>query len=181
MVTYMYDGDVVKQLERNVIRKKRFSTVKLARVSDMNSTFNPSALGAIASCEGGKKKGEMGLLCAESTLRRCMDQVLLLAKSLGFFSLPLEHDGTIWSWGDSNGLMRTAINRYVKTMYYDACCDKVTETAPWIVCLTGDGVRTSQRGTFVTVIGPKLADPRLVQQTQTMKTKCQSREMYTSN
>ena len=179
MVTYMYDGDVVKQLERNVIRKKRFSTVKLARVSDMNSTFNPSALGAIASCEGGKKKGEMGLLCAESTLRRCMDQVLLLAKSLGFFSLPLEHDGTIWSWGDSNGLMRTAINRYVKTMYYDACCDKVTETAPWIVCLTGDGVRTSQRGTFVTVIGPKLADPRLVQQTQTMKTMCQSREMYT--
>ena len=43
-MTYMYDGDVVKQLERNVIRKKRFSTVKLARVSDMNSTFNPSAL-----------------------------------------------------------------------------------------------------------------------------------------
>ena len=28
--------------------KKRFSTVKLARVSDMNSSFNPSALGAIA-------------------------------------------------------------------------------------------------------------------------------------
>ncbi len=44
MVTYIYDGDVVKKLERNVIRKKRLSTVKLARVSDMNSTFNPSAL-----------------------------------------------------------------------------------------------------------------------------------------
>ena len=88
MVTYMYDGEVVKQLERNVIRKKRFSTVKLARVSDMNSTFNPSALGAIASCEGGKKKGEMGLLCAESTLRRCVDQVLLLA-DFRFSDFPL--------------------------------------------------------------------------------------------
>ena len=33
---------------------ERFSTVKLARVSDKNSSFNPSALGAIASCEGGK-------------------------------------------------------------------------------------------------------------------------------
>ena len=62
--------------------------MKLARVSDMNSTFNPSALGAIASCEGGKLKGEMGLLCAESTLRRCMDHVFWLAKSLGFYSLP---------------------------------------------------------------------------------------------
>jgi hypothetical protein len=88
MVTYMFDGAVVKELERNVIRRKRFSTVKLTRVSDMKSTFNPSALGAIASCEGGKLKGEMGLLCAESTLRRCMDHVFWLAKSLGFYSLP---------------------------------------------------------------------------------------------
>ena len=87
MVTYMFDGEVEKQLERNVIKKKRFSTVKLARVSDMNSTFNPSALGAIASCDGGKNKGEMSLLCVESTLRRCMDQVLLLAQSLGFYDV----------------------------------------------------------------------------------------------
>jgi hypothetical protein len=179
MVMSLFDGDVAKQLERNVIRKKRFSTVKLTRVSDMNSTFNPSALGAIASCEGGKRKGEMGLLCAESTLRRCMDHVLLLAKRLGFYTLPLEHAGNIWCWGDENGLLKTAVNRYVKTIYVDACCDKVSKTSPWIVCLTGDGVRTSQRGTFVTVLGPKLSDPRLVQQTQTMKSMCQSREMYT--
>jgi hypothetical protein len=116
MVMNLFDGDVAKQLERNVIRKKRFSTVKLARVSDMNSTCNPSALGAIASCEGGKSKGEMGLLCAESTLRRCMDHVLLLAQRLGFYSLPLEHAGNIWCWGDKNGLLKTAINRYIKTM-----------------------------------------------------------------
>ncbi len=44
-------------------------------VSDMNSSFNPSAVGAIASCEGGKDKGEMELLCAESALWRCMGQV----------------------------------------------------------------------------------------------------------
>jgi hypothetical protein len=117
MVTYMFDGEVEKQLERNVIKKKRFSTVKLARVSDMNSTFNPSSLGAIASCEGGKNRGEMGLLCAESTLRRCMDQVLLLAQSLGFYSLPLEHAGTIWSWGDAEGLFRNAMSRLYITMH----------------------------------------------------------------
>jgi hypothetical protein len=113
MVMYLFDGDVAKQLERNLIREKRFSTVKLARVSDMNSTFNPSALGVIASCEGGKSKGEMGLLCAESTLRRCMDHVLLLSQRLGFYTLPLEHAGNIWCWGDENGLLKTAINRYV--------------------------------------------------------------------
>ena len=54
MVTFMYNGEVAQEMEMKLLRKKRFSTVKLARVSDMNSSFNPSALGAIASCEGGK-------------------------------------------------------------------------------------------------------------------------------
>ena len=62
IVSLMYNGEVATQLEANVLRKKRFSTVKLARVSDMNCSFNPRALGAIASCEGGKAKGEVGLL-----------------------------------------------------------------------------------------------------------------------
>jgi hypothetical protein len=69
MVTFMFEGEVALDIEKTVLRKKRFSTVKLARVSDMSSSFNPSALGAIASCEGGKGHGEMGLLCGESTLR----------------------------------------------------------------------------------------------------------------
>lgn len=46
MVTFMYNGEVAQELEMKVLRKKRFSTVKLARVSDMNSSFHPSALGA---------------------------------------------------------------------------------------------------------------------------------------
>ena len=62
MVTHMYNGEVAHDLEQMVLKKKRFSTVKLARVSDMNSTFTPSSLGAIASCEGGKGHSEMGLL-----------------------------------------------------------------------------------------------------------------------
>ena len=160
MVGFMYNGEVAKELEKNVLRKKRFSTIKLARVSDMNSSFNPSALGAIASCEGGKGKGEVGLLCGETTLRRCMDQVFQLAQRLGFYHLPLEYAGAIWCWGDKTGILRTAVNRYVKTIYYDACCDSVTKEAPWIVPITGDGVATSQRGTYATVLGPKMADPR---------------------
>jgi len=115
MVAFMYNGEVAKELEKNVLRKKRFSTIKLARVSDMNSSFNPSALGAIASCEGGKGKGEVGLLCGETTLRRCMDQVFQLAQRLGFYHLPLEYAGAIWCWGDETGLMRTAVHRYVAT------------------------------------------------------------------
>jgi len=83
IVSLMYNGEVATQLEANMLRKNRFSTVQLARVSDMNCSFSPRALGAIASCEGGKAKGEVGLLCGESTLRRCMDQVLHLAQKLG--------------------------------------------------------------------------------------------------
>jgi hypothetical protein len=108
-----------------------------------------------------------------------MDQVLHLAQKLGFFCLPLEHAGTIWCWGDETGLLRTAIHRYVKTIYHDACCDSVTKDAPWIVPLTGDGVVTSRRGAYVTVLGVKMADVRLVQQEKTGKTMNQSSDMYT--
>jgi hypothetical protein len=73
MVRHMYDGYIVKEVERSVLKRKRFSTVNFARVSDMHSTFNASAVGSIAKCEGGKVKGEMGLLCSETTLRRTMD------------------------------------------------------------------------------------------------------------
>jgi hypothetical protein len=179
IVSFMYNGEIAKQLEDNVLRKKRFSTVKLARVSDTNSSFNPSALGAISSCEGGKAKGEMGLLCGESTLRRCMDQVFQLAQKLGFYILPKEHAGTIWCWGDDTCLLRTAVHRYVKRIYYDACCESMNKDAPWIVPITGDGVVTSRRGTFATVLGPKLANRRLVQQEKTGKTMNQSSDMYT--
>jgi hypothetical protein len=179
IVSCMYNGEVAKHLEEKVLRTKRFSTVKLARVSDMNSSFSPSALGAIASCEGGKAKGEVGLLCGESTLRRCMDQVLILAQKLGFYLLPPEDVGSIWCWGDATGALTTGIHRYVKTIYHDACCDTVTKDAPWIVPLTGDGVVTSKRGAYVTVLGAKLADGRLVQQEQTGKTMNQSSAMYT--
>jgi hypothetical protein len=95
MVTCMYQGEVAQDLERKVLRKIRCSTVKLSRVSDMSSTFNPSALGAIASCEGGKVHGEMGLLCSETTLRRCLNQVHRLALDLGFHSMPDSHVGKI--------------------------------------------------------------------------------------
>ena len=44
-------------------KAKRFSVVRLAKVSDMDSTFNPAAVGAIRACEGGLKKQQMGLLC----------------------------------------------------------------------------------------------------------------------
>jgi hypothetical protein len=179
MVTYMYNGEVVQDLEKKVLRRKRFSTVKLARTSDMNSIFNASALGAIASCEGGKAHGEIGVLCGESTMRRCLKEVHALAVDLGFYSMPELEEGNVWCWGDENGAFKTALNHYVKTIYYDACCDSVTPNEPWILPLTGDGVRTSTRGRLVTVVGLKMSDHRLVNQERSGKTMFQGSDMYT--
>jgi hypothetical protein len=49
---------------------KKFDVVKLAKACDVDSNFNPKAVGYIRKCEGGLSKGEIGLLCSESTLRR---------------------------------------------------------------------------------------------------------------
>jgi hypothetical protein len=93
----------------------------------------------------------MGLLCGESTLRRCLGQVHRLAHDTGFYSMPEGEDGNIRCWGDHAGPFKEAINRYVKAIYFDACCDSVTSNAPFLLPVTGDGVRASQRGTYVTV------------------------------
>ncbi len=80
------------------------------------------------------------MLCGESTLRRCMDQVLLLAQKLGFHFLPPEDSGSIRCWGDARGPLKAAIHRYVTTIYqyHDVCCDTVTNDKPLIVPLTGN-------------------------------------------
>ena len=180
MMLRMYDGYIVREIERSVLKRKRFSTVNIARVSDMLSTFNASAVGSIAKCEGGKHKGEMGLLCSESTLRRTMDLVHDQAVQLGFSYMPEGGLGKVWCWGDSDKLLRKAVNLYVKAVYYDACCDDVTDHNPWVVPITGDAARTSQRGTVVTVMGPKQSDGRLKNQERAGHSlMCQSCDMYT--
>ena len=180
MVMFMYEGEIGKEIELSVLKRKRFSTVTLVRVSDMYSTFNPSALGSIAKCEVGKRKGEMGLLCSESTMRRTMDLVHDQAVQLSFSFFPEQREGKVWCWGDDEHILERAINMYVKVIYYDACCDGVTKQDPWIVPITGDAARTSQRGTVVTVMGPKQSDRRLKTQDRTGKSlMCQASDMYT--
>ena len=179
MVTHMYGGDVLRDIERSVLKKKRFSTVALARQSDMYSTFNIRAVGNIGKCEGGKHKGQRGLLCSEATLRRTLDLVHDQAVQLGFSHMPEAHVGKVWCWGDRGGVLVSGINMYVKAIYHDACCEGVTKEDPWLCVITGDLARTSQRGGYVTVMGPKQADRRLPNQEQTGKTMCQSSSLYT--
>ena len=180
MITYMYDGEILRDIEAAIMKKKRFCTVTLARVSDMNSTFTASAVGCISQCEGGKVDGEMGLLCGESTLRRTMDIVHDQAVQLGFSFMPEKDLGKVWCWGEEDGsLLAKAINIYVKAIYCDARCDSITKENPWVLPLAGDAVRTSTRGRIVTVMGPKQADARLTSQERTGKTMCQSSGLYT--
>ena len=93
-----------------------------------------------------------------------MDIVHDQAVQLGFSTMPEDGKGKVWCWGDGSGLLEKAINLYVKAVYYDACCDSVTVETPWIVPISGDAARTSQRGTVVTVMGPKQSDGRLKNQ-----------------
>ena len=67
--------------------------------------------------------------------------------------MPEAGKGKVWCWGERDTcLLETAVNMYVKTVYCDACCDNITHENAWIVPITGDLARTSQRGAVVTVI-----------------------------
>jgi hypothetical protein len=146
----------------------------------MQSTFNASAVGSIGKCEGGKVKGEMGLLCSESTMRRTMDLVHDQAVQLGLSCMPEGGVGKVWCWGEQGSLLEKAVNLYVKAVYHDPCCEGVTEDNPFILPITGDAVRTSQRGTVVTVMDATQSDRRLKNQERAGQSlMCQSCDMYT--
>ena len=179
-LTYVaYKGKVIAELEQTLQKRRRFDVVQLARKSDVNCQFNATAVGAVSSCEVGKKKYDRGILCSDATLRRTQKRVLNLAKSLGFSSFPTEEEGKVWCWGDEHGEFVTAVNRYVYEVYVKARCPLVTKDKPWLIPLSGDLVRVTSRGKSMTICGPKLADPRLPCQQATGKTSNQSRNLYT--
>ena len=178
------EGDAISYMTRAWEKSKRFSVVRLAKVSDMDSSFNPTAVGAIRACEGGLGKREMGLLCGASSIRRRQAKVHELAISLGWSWLPGEPTsagiGELgWMWGcDDQGPFERGVHLCVKLVYYDTMM-MVGKEDPWIVALTGDAARVSQRGSIVTTCGAKEVDRRLPSQKGTGKVMNQSRSLYT--
>jgi hypothetical protein len=59
---YGFKGELQKELEQEILEKKRFKVYDLEKLSDLESKFNSDALGSIAHCETGLKKNQQGLL-----------------------------------------------------------------------------------------------------------------------
>ncbi len=127
LTSICFKGKVIADLERLLQERRRFDVVELARKSDVNCQFNATAVGAVSSCEVGKKKYDRGILCSDATLRCTQKRVLNLAKSLGFSSFPTEEEGKVWCWGDEHGEFVTAGNRYVYEVYVKADKDGATQ------------------------------------------------------
>ena len=119
-----FDGDAMLQMQKMWARSKRFSVVRLAKVSDMDSSFNPTAVGAMRACEGGLGKGRMGLLCGASSTRRRQNKVHVLASEVGWSWNSIHNGlgGLGWCWGtDDEGAFTKGVHLYVKMVYVDAC------------------------------------------------------------
>jgi hypothetical protein len=174
-----FDGKPIAAMEKRWSKSKRFKVARLAKASDMDSNFNPGAVGAVRACEGDLGKGEMGLLCGASSIRRRQGRVNALAKSIGWSRMIPGMNGECWSWGSEEGTFKRGVNLYVKLVYYDLHHDGVTTADPWIVACTGDAARVSQRGTIITTCGAKEVDRRLPSQEGTGKAMNQSRSLYT--
>jgi hypothetical protein len=70
---------------------------RLAKASYVNSNFNPKVFGATRACEGDLDKGETGLLCEESSMRRRLGRAHQLASSLGWSNVLAGTNGECWS------------------------------------------------------------------------------------
>ena len=126
----------------------------------MDSSFNPAAVGATRACEGGLGKREMGLLRGASSVRRRQKRAHDLAISLGWSWLHGEEAaggvGNLgWTWGcDFEGPFERGAHLCVKVVCYDTMIG-VAEDDPWIVALTGDAARVSQRAIGTGGIGQR--------------------------
>ena len=98
-----FDGDAIGNMTKTFEKAKRFSVVRLAKVSDVDSTFNPTAVGAMRACEGGLRKREVGLLCGASSIRRRQKRVHDLAVQVGWSWHDNGLGGLGWCWGTDSG------------------------------------------------------------------------------
>ena len=165
LCTEGFHGKAHANMEKTWAITKRFKVARIAKASDMDSAFNPTAVGALRACEGDLRKGEMGLLCGASSMRRRQLRVHALAVSLGWSYSPPDLKGEGWSWGsEEEGAFTKGVNLYVKHVYCDVRHEEVTSEDPWLVCITGDAARVTARGTIITTCGAKECDRRLPSQ-----------------
>ena len=90
-------------MEKMWTASKRFKVARIAKAIDVDSAFNPIAVGALRACEGDLGKGEVGLLCGASSMRRRQQRVHELALKLGWSYSPEVLAGEGWSWGSDEG------------------------------------------------------------------------------
>ena len=174
-----FKGELQAQLEKEVIKTKRWNVFELARLSDLESKFNSEAVGSIAHAETGLKKNHQGLLPSATTFNNCLMDLNRKAARKGFSCMP---DTNTWCWGDEEGnTLHEGVHRYVKAVYVDAWDSRATAVDPYIVAITGDLARVSFSGKAVTMCGAKQCDRRLVSQqlTGNKGNMNQSRNLYT--
>jgi hypothetical protein len=166
-------------MEKRWAKSKRFKVARLAKASDVDSNFNPTAAGAMRACEGDVGKGEMCLSRGASSMRRRQRKAHQLAASLGWRSIVDGTDGECWSWGFEGQTFKKGVNLCVKLTGFDLHYEGASKAKPWLVCCAGDAARVSQRGsTITTTCGVKEVDRRLPSQAGTGKCMNQSRGLH---
>jgi hypothetical protein len=178
IIKYGFRGELQKELEQEIVKKKRFKVYNLAKLSDLESKFNSEALGSIAHCETGLKKNQQGLLPSATTFNNSLMNSNRKATSKGFSCMP---DSNTWCWGDAEGnILKEGVHRYVKAVYFNAWDSRATADDPYVLVVSGDLARVSFSGKAVTICGAKQCDRRLVSQQLTGKANMnQSRTLYT--
>jgi hypothetical protein len=77
-------GVLRKELQKEFIDSKKYFPIQMARLSDVNSTFNVRAVSDIVKCDTTRIKYERGLLPSDQTCRRVMQCVYNAAVQIGF-------------------------------------------------------------------------------------------------
>jgi hypothetical protein len=114
-----FEGKARAQVEKMWTASKRFKVSRVAKAIDVDSTFNPTAVGALGACEGDLGKGEVGLLCGASSTRRRQQRVRELALKFGWSHSPEVLAGEGWSWGSDEGTFTRGVNLHTKLVCHD--------------------------------------------------------------
>ena len=168
-------GKLWRAIVREVQRDLRIDPVLIARTQDLHSTFNGQGLQSMRECLPGYTKGARGLIIPCQSSVNIPKEIVYQASSRTFGSIfPEGEQGQMWHWDFGKG-----VHAYLKAKYVDLCMESVTNQDPWVVVVTGDAARMSQRGHQVTTCGIKICDRRHPEQNGTGKLMNQSPSQYT--
>jgi len=130
VVTQLWGGELLKELQQDYYKTLRFDKVKMAYVLDQNPNLNYTAVDLFRGMENGIKPCQRGLVPGRSSIQQIHSVLYDASKEVLGSEFPEDKKGAVWTTDPE-----LALTNYFKDLYISTGIDAPKDD-PWIVTVT---------------------------------------------